>query len=238
LAQSIETNLFVHARGLIEGWKCCHERRFGAGSWAADGGPHPDCIGLHRLCKALLMSDTCNAARATKRLLVSMAAAAGQVKIGAAAWVALSEGERAAECNAHVGDCAQHLRNIVIKAMTEAATKHLETKLEDDLKEFSSFDRMTVDGVALIRAAFKELHAGGEYAKGKGREYYAWLRVNYPSALHLAFFNTSGTRQDMAIDGAVPLYMNRVYILEFLNSLVNVPGANNQLEKFLWRVLR
>ena len=43
---------------------------------------------------------------------------------------------------------------------------------------------------------------------------------------------------DMAFDGAVPVFANRVLAADFLNGLVNVPGANNILEKFLWRVLR
>ncbi len=42
--------------------------------------------------------------------------------------------------------------------------------LGDSLDNFSSFDRMSVDPMDSIRAACKELHPDGEYAKGKGRE--------------------------------------------------------------------
>ena len=58
----------------------------------------------------------------------------------------------------HLGDCNGHLRNIIIKAMVAAATEHLQAELEDDLAEFSSFDRVTVD---LIYRVYKELHPSG-----------------------------------------------------------------------------
>ena len=58
-------------------------------------------------------------------------------------------------------DCNGHLRNIIIKAMVAAATEHLQAELEDDLAEFSSFDRVTVDVGDLIYRVYKELHPSG-----------------------------------------------------------------------------
>eukprot|EP00966_Prymnesium_polylepis_P005007 114807-Prymnesium_polylepis.1 len=52
----------------------------------------------------------------------------------------------------------------------------------------------------------------------------------------MAFECANGSRQDIAFDGAVAIFFNRKIILEFLKSLM-VPGADNQLEKFLSRVL-
>ena len=49
--------------------------------------------------------------------------------------------------------------------MSIKATESLKLLLQDSLAEFSSFDRMSVDGNDLIRAVFKEFHEGGEYAK-------------------------------------------------------------------------
>ena len=37
--------------------------------------------------------------------------------------------------------------------------------------------------------------------------------------------------------GAVPLYVNRRLMLEFLSPLVSTPGADNKLETWLWRHL-
>eukprot|EP00966_Prymnesium_polylepis_P163480 3778736-Prymnesium_polylepis.1 len=118
----------------------------GAGSWAAAGGPSPESIGLHRLSEqTLLLTDTCNAARAAKRLVAEAAMAAGKEAIGEAAWEALSPALRDAKCKVYVGQCHQHLRNIIINAMQAAATQALNEELADSLSEFSSFERMSAD---------------------------------------------------------------------------------------------
>ena len=90
----------------------------------------------------------------------------------------------------------------------------------------------------LIRGSYKELHPGGEYAKGKGRESKAWREEVYPSALWVPIYNAKGNRQDAAFDGSMSLFANwNIKYLEFLNGLVNVPRAENILEKFLWRAV-
>ena len=239
ISSSIELKIFQHSRSLLVGWRERHENRFGSGSWAADGGPDPSQVGIHRLAEhALLMSDTCNAARAAKRMLASLAEAAARERIGEEAWEAMSDEERDAKCKAYLGDCHGHLRNIIVKAMADAATSHLKVALEDDLSEFSSFDRMSVDGMDLIRAIYKEIHPSGEYAKGKGREFEAWRKARHAADMWMPVEHAAGSRQDMAFDGAVPLFVNRKIILDFLHGLVAVPGSDNTLEKFLWTVLR
>ena len=239
IAWSIDHKIFAHARKLLVGWKAEHEKQFDVGSWAAAGGPNPESIGIHRLSEqTLLMSDTCNAARACKRLIAEAAQAAGKAKIGDVAWEAMPEAQRATRCKVYIGQCHQHLRNIIINAMAIKATDSLKNLLADSLAEFSSFDRMSVDGNDLIRAVYKEFHAGGEYAKGKQREFHAWLKVHHPSTMHMHFERASGARQDIAFDGAVPIFVNRKIMLEFLQTLVAAPGHDNKLEKFLWRVLR
>ena len=144
--------------------------------------------------------------------------------------------EQLAKCKSYLGDCHQHLRNIIINGMTLKATEVLKLKLEDDLAELSPFERTSVDGMDLIRAIFKELHGGGEYAKGKGREFESWRKLNHPSVMWLPFERALGSRMDLGFDGCVPIFFNRTIILEFLNQLL-VPGADNKLETFLWRAL-
>ena len=238
LAKHLETEHLAHGRGLLERWRGAHEQRWGAGSWARDGGPEPQQVGLHRLSEnTLLVSDTCNGARKLKKLLAGMAEAAGRAKIGEEAWALLSEAEREAKVKTHLGDCNGHLRNIVIKAMTGAATEHLQNALEDDLAEFSSFDRVTVEVGDLIYRVYKELHPSGQYAKGKGAEFEAWRKRYHPSVMWLPFEHAGNARQDIAFDGAEPLFVNRKLILEFLHGL-NVPGASNRLEDCLRTLFR
>ena len=167
ISKQIEEKLFAHARRLLTLWKEEHEDMY-PGTWDSSGMPSPDNIGLHRLSEnAVIMSDTCNPARATKRLLAEMAEKAGRERIGTEAWEKLSEEEREEKVKCHLGDCHDHMRNIIIKAMSTAATTFLESKLADSLETFSSFDRVSVDGMEVIRAACKELHPNGEYAKGR-----------------------------------------------------------------------
>ena len=238
IARSIEVNLFQHGRRLLVEWKSWHEKRFGAGSWAAAGAPDPECVGIHRLSEeTLIMSDTCNGARKCKRLVAELAEAAGKDKIGAVAWEAMSEAERAKVCKAYIGDCHQHLRNIVITAMAKEATSYLSDQLQDTLADFSAFDRMSADGMDLIRAAHKEFHPAGEYALGKGRESEALRKLNFPSELWLPLEAIQGSRMDLAFSGAVPLFWNRKIMLHFLHGLASVPGHENRLEKFLYRVM-
>ena len=239
IAADIDEKLFTHARRLLTLWKAEHERMHAEGSWEKAGMPAADNVGLHRLSEnAVLMSDTCNAARATKRLVAEMAEEAGRVRIGTEAWEKMSEAEREEAVKCHLGDCHDHLRNIIIKAMSTEATNYLQGLLADSLDVFSAFDRMSVDGMDLIRAACKELHPNGAYALGKGREAMATRVRDHPSDLWLPIYNADGSRMDAAFDGSPPLYMNRLLILEFLHPLVHGPAAkDNLLEKFLWRVL-
>ena len=73
--------------------------------------------------------------------------------------------------------------------------------------------------------AYKEFHGGGEYAKGKGREFIAWLKKHHPDAFFLPFENAHGTRMDMSFDGMVPIFANRKLMAEFLNQLGEHCGA-------------
>ena len=88
------------------------------------------------------MGDTCNGERKAKRLVASAAEAAKRLEIGDEAWEAMSEDARTTSCKAYIGDCHNHLRNIIVNAMATSATDLLKNALEDDLAEFSSFDRM------------------------------------------------------------------------------------------------
>ena len=149
----------------------------------------------------------------------------------------MTEAQRELECKAYIGDCQGHLRNIIINGMALKWTEALQISLEDDLAELSSFARMSVDGMQLIRAAYKEFNKGGAYAKGKQREFLAWLKKHHPSTLWLPIERAEGGRQDLTFDAAVPLFINRMLLVEFLRGLL-VPGAKNTLEEFLYTTLR
>ena len=184
------------------------------------------------------MSDTCNAARCTKRLLGDAIMKTMQEKIGAEAWEAMSVEERNSKFRFYRADCWQHLRNIIIEAMSQAGTACLKDTLSESLEQFSSFERIEVDAKAIIRAAFKQFHHGGEYAKGRGREFESWRKQEHCSARWIPFERAMGSRQDLAFDGSVPLFLNRAVCLEFLRGYIDCPKSQNVLDKSLYTLLR
>eukprot|EP00965_Chrysotila_dentata_P011317 369425-Pleurochrysis_carterae.AAC.1 len=125
----------------------------------------------------------------------------------------MAAAEQAGAVRVHTGDCAQHIRNIILGAMSAAGAAYLKEQLEESLSLFYSFERMSTDISALIRAIYKEMHNEGNYAKGKGRrEFMPWLLEGTP------FFpleRADGGRQGLDFDGAVPIYLNRKLFVFF-----------------------
>lgn len=68
--EHIEGRILAYSRNLLSSFMELFEKKHGADSWVRAGGPSPENIGLHRLCEdTVLMTDTCNGARCTKRML-------------------------------------------------------------------------------------------------------------------------------------------------------------------------
>lgn len=216
-----------------------HEKVNRAGSWAAAGGPsRPTNIGLHRLNEdTVLMTDTCNGARCTKRLLMEAVMETIKTKMGLEAWNRLTEEERNAKYRVYRGDCWQHLRNILIAAMATAGNEYVKGLVQDDLDTFSSFERIEVNETNLIRGAFKQFHHKGEYEKGRGRCFEADRKSKHKDALFIPFERAVGNRQDLSFDGCVPLYWNRIICLEFIIAFINCPKSENKLDKSLYTTL-
>lgn len=169
-------------------------------------------------------------------MVAAAAMVAVEAKVGKAAWEAMTEEERERKYKTYLGDCWQHLRNIIIEAMAAAANASVKATLDDELDEFSSFERIDPDGSCVIRAAFKQFHHGGEYAKGRGREFESWRKTR--ALMFLPFERAAGSRQDLAFDGCVPLFVNRVTCVDFLRGYIDYPKSQNVLDKSLYTVMK
>eukprot|EP00965_Chrysotila_dentata_P167771 5540216-Pleurochrysis_carterae.AAC.1 len=102
-----------------------------------------------------------------------------------------------------------------------------------------AFERMSTEINSLIRAIYKEMHGEGDYAKGRGRrEFMPWLVENHGKCHFLPVERADGGRQDLDFDGALPIYINRIYFVSFLRALVFELDHSNILEDFIWTVLR
>ena len=79
----IEDRILSYSRRRLQQWMDAYEDENGAGSWAAVGGPSPENIGLYRLAEdTVLMTDTCNGARCTKRMLAEAIMRTIEEKVG------------------------------------------------------------------------------------------------------------------------------------------------------------
>ena len=80
-------------------------------------------------------------------------------------WKQRPESERESMLQVYLFDCWHHMRNIFLKEMSAAQSKHVSHALADQLKAFSAWERMSTDFDNLIRAVYKEFHEGGRYYK-------------------------------------------------------------------------
>jgi len=239
----IEKRILGYSRRILTLWMKHHEKEH-PGTWAAMGGPSPENIGIHRLCEdTVLMTDTCNGARCTKRMLATAIMATIEEKVAKEAWEAMSTEERNAKYKVYRGDCWQHLRNIIVSAMATKGDQLVNEWVSESLEFFSSYERVDPKGGGVIRASFKDFHHGGEYChefKHHGREFKVFGETRYPSALILAFERALGNRQDLDFDGCIALFWNRTICLDFLRGFIDVPksSSGNILDKSLYTMLK
>eukprot|EP00965_Chrysotila_dentata_P210387 6185857-Pleurochrysis_carterae.AAC.3 len=83
VVDAVEKNLFARGRKYLWRWMVkLKEMRAAGAACAAWSGPRPCELSLERLAGSLIMSDTCNAARATNRQLAAVVVPAARDGIG------------------------------------------------------------------------------------------------------------------------------------------------------------
>ena len=71
---------------------------------------------------------------------------------------------------------------------------------------------------AVLRAVDKEFSLPANYPKGHGDQFKFWLKEYHPEVLlFIAVQRTSGSRQDLAVEGAAAVYWNQKYYIGFLD---------------------
>ena len=184
------------------------------------------------------MGDTCNTQQKVERLLGEMVAEQAKEVIGAEAWGAMTEGEQVHATRTHKLNCWNHMRNIFLNNMSSEMEKHVAEELKPQLEAFSSWERMTTNFSDFLRGTYKNFHHGCKWYKGKGREFKVDCRAKYPSAFLPHLERAESGRQDLDFDAAVPKYIMRPYLVEFLYPLVYGADHSNILEDFLYIAYR
>ena len=178
--------------------------------------PDIDEINIDKLGKgkATLITDTCNAARKLRRILV----------------------ERI-EGVVHEQDCMHHLRNVWINGVAKSVSAFMNDFLHDSLEDIASFLRVSPDLAHVIRAFHKEFSLTANYPKGHGEKFRDWMIEHYPMEYLMHAERAGGSRQDLVTMGAGPIYWNRVYNVEFLDETLRVKGNENILQQNLFIIL-
>ena len=162
IAAAIESKCFDRLRTFLRRWKAQFLEMYPGETWT---GPEANDLSMARLAGGGgLQSDTCNTAEKAKTILTEMIAQQAKTKLGSDAWDAMTDEEQSTATRVHKLDCYQHLRNIFLREMSSAQSKHVADELKPHLDAFSSWERMTTDYTQLLRAAYKEFHHGNKYA--------------------------------------------------------------------------
>ena len=169
--------------------------------------PSPDGIDLIKLKKdTVVTTDTCNTARKLRRVLVEMIKDATD-----------GDGE------IFEFDCMNHLRNVWFGGMEKAVTQRLNAILRGSLDQIDPRLRVSASLSAIIRAVDNEFSLSANYPKGHGQLFLEWIREYYPGVFLMHVERTSGSRQDLCTEGAMAIFWNYPYWIEFLDTMLRKP---------------
>lgn len=159
---------------------------------------------ISKLEGGVINTDTCNAARLTSKLLAEAIEQAVNEKF-------VSGGADAELKPVTVlrQDCHHHMRNVWIGAVTKRLSSYLNEVLACDLDAIDFRYRVSTMFDAVLRAVDKEFSLPANYSKGHGAMFLHWLKLNHPGALLVPVERSSGSRQDLAAEGAAAVYWNR-----------------------------
>eukprot|EP00957_Ditylum_brightwellii_P057601 4368142-Ditylum_brightwellii.AAC.1 len=118
----------------------------------------------------------------------------------------------------HIDDCWQHLRDIWTGAVVKNLCSQLSEDLKDDFDDFHFILQVQMEVSQIHRAVEKEFAKTAQYAKGDDTMFYGWKKTHHPTTYIYPCTRTIGdARQDIGSEGAIPVFMNIPYYLEFLN---------------------
>ena len=121
-------------------------------------------------------------------------------------------------------DCVNHLRNVWIVALENEISSTLTTLLRDSLDEIDPCLRVKTVFSALARAYDKAFSLSANYPKGFGEHFLVWMMEYHPGYVLYHVERARGSRQDMILEAAMAIYMNREVNVEYLNYALAMPG--------------
>jgi len=182
---------------LLDQWRAVHEDMYDE----EHDIPSSDDMNLTKFKGAVVTSDGCNAARLTSTNIAEALEAVLEE-------TAALEGEEYEPSIVIVG-CHHHMRNVWIGALVKHLSKYLNGILHEDLSKINFRYRVSTMFDSVLRSADKEFSLPANYPKGHGVLFKMWMETHHPGALLLAVERATGSRQDLAVEGAAAIYWNR-----------------------------
>lgn len=189
---------------LLDQWRSHHEKLYGAN--AEHDIPVSAEMHLSKMKGGLVNADTCNSARLTSAMLcdaIEDAVEEERISHG------VNEDDDLTQPIVLRMDCHHHLRNVWIGALNKHLSKYLDNILQQDLTKISFRYRVSTMMDSVLRAVDKEFSLPANYPKGHGDHFKLWMEENHPGALLVPVERSSGSRQDLAVEGAAAIYWNR-----------------------------
>lgn len=110
--------------------------------------------------------------------------------------------------------------------------------MAEDLEEIHYSLRITLDVMDLLRAIEKYFGGNANYEKGKGALFMNWMGTWHKKAyLYGVSRACGGNRQDIGVEGAIAVFMNLPYYLEFLVWRIRCGHDTGILERNLFLML-
>jgi hypothetical protein len=114
-------------------------------------------------------------------------------------------------------DCHHHLRNVWFGQVERKLSKALKLVLEDSVDAIDPSLRVTTSPSNFYVAVYKGTSITNNYAKGYGEDFFMYMKEHHNGELLWHVQRTLGSRQDIITEGALPVYWNRQYYIEFLD---------------------
>ena len=182
---------------------------------------------VSRMLRSQIATDTCNTAQAVQAELPNQVfALCRELGIAEDELVIFS------------GYCFQHMRNIVANGVEIVLCTSLTGLMTDELELIPRHLRVQCGLWNLASMIDKEINPRGQYAKGHGSDFWHFMTTYHEGVTWLPVVRVNGgARQDGSFEAALPLYLGRKFIVQFLHKTLCSNKKENILQTALFIVL-
>ena len=122
--------------------------------------------------------------------------------------------------------CWNHLRKVWVGGMTNALSTIYGNTTREELDEINLRLGFSKIIKSVLIAVNKEFSLCDSYPKGREELFRDWIETYHPGVLIFLIERSSGSRQDLSIEGSGLVYMNLPYWIAFLDKGPRMPRDN------------